>query len=178
MLFDLTLPALAADVLPAGRACSCTGVTFLGFSLSTLLLLGLVIYAVVKLLRRRRKDMRVQKQERTELERWIDEALSRELSRKLDLERDVISRALDGTPEPDVVGSIEEAVKAVQVKYARTADGGVEARLEISFEDGSSATATRTVSAGDVPRSILDEFARTGGAFVFRPVHFPWSGLA
>lgn len=176
MLFGLSLSGLLAEIQPATpTSCSCRGAMFFGLSISSMLFLAFLLYLAVKLLRRRKKKTAERKQ-RSELERWIDETLARELHRKLDLERDVVLRALEGTPEPDAVGSIEEAVRSVQVKYARTADGSVETRLDISFEDGSTATATRIVPVAEVPRTVMDEFARTGGAYVFRPVHFPWSG--
>jgi hypothetical protein len=177
MLFGLSLSALMADIQPATQSsCSCRGATFFGLSISSLLFLGFLLYVAVKLIRRRKKGKKAERRERTALDQWINENLARELQRKLDLEREVVLRALEGTPEPDAVSSIEESVRSIQVKYARTADGAVEARLEISFEDGSSASTTRVLPVAEVPAGVMDEFARTGGAYVFRPVHFPWSG--
>jgi hypothetical protein len=178
MLFGLSLSALLAmELQPEAHApCSCGGVTFLSLSIPSLLFLGFLLYLLVKLLRRRRKGKAAERKERSELDRWMDETLARELQRKLGIDWEIVMRALQGTPEPDAVGAIEEAVRSVQVKYARTADGSVEARLEVSFEDGSTATASRTLESAEIPKGILDELARTGGAFVFRPVHFPWSG--
>jgi hypothetical protein len=172
MLTGLPLFACPSAAMESG--CS-LGAAFFGFSLGTLLFFAFLLYVAVKLIRRRKKGKGTRK-EQGEMDRWVHETLARELNRKLGVERDLVQRALEGTPEPDAVGAIEEAVRSVQVKYGKTPDGSVEARLEISFEDGSSATSSRIVPSDQVPRGIMDEFARTGGAYVFRPVHFPWSG--
>jgi hypothetical protein len=105
----------------------------------------------------------------------VDEVLARELHKKVGVERDTVQRALEGTPEPDAVGAIEEAVRSVQVKFGRTPEGGFEARLDMAFEDGSNATATRLVKEDEMPKEVRDEFTRTGGAYVYRTVHFPWA---
>ncbi len=144
-------------------------------SFVSILLAALVIYLVLAILRRRGEEAAAPRRERTEIDRWIDDALSRELHRKLDLEREVIARALDGTPEPDVVGSIEEAVRAVQVKYAWNPDGTVDVRLDLSFEDGASASASRVFPRAVMPADVKDELTRTGASFVLRTVHFPWT---
>jgi hypothetical protein len=170
MLSGLSL-FLSADV---DAPCACRGMSFFGFSITSLLFFALLLYFAVKLLRRRRKGKPGRK-ERTELDRWVDDVLARELHKKLAVERETVQRALEGTPEPEAVGTIEEAVRSVQVKFARTPEGGFEARLEVAFEDGSSATASRLLTNDEVPKEVRDEFARTGGSYVFRTVHFPWA---
>jgi len=144
-------------------------------SFASLLLAALIIYLAIKILSRRSSKAAAPRRERTEIERWIDDALSRELHRKLDIERDVIVRALDGAPDPDAVSSIEEAVRAVQVKYAWNPDGTVDVRLDVSFEDGASASASRVFPRSVMPADVKDELTRTGVSFVLRTVHFPWS---
>lgn len=168
MLSGLSLLMSAADT-----PCACRGASFFGLSLTSILFFALVLWFALKLLRRRKK--KASRRERTELDRWVDDMLARELHRKVGVERDTIQRALEGTPEPDAVGAIEEAVREVQMKFSRTPDGSYEARLEVSFEDGNAASPSRLVTADQLPKEVREEFARTGGAYVFRTIHFPWS---
>jgi hypothetical protein len=170
MLFGLSL-LMSADV---NTPCACRGMSLFGFSLTSILFFTLLVWFAIKLLRRRKKG-KAARRERTEIDRWVDDMLARELHRKVGVDRDTVQRALEGTPEPDAVGAIEEAVRSVQIKFARTPDSSYEARLEVSFEDGGSSTASRLLTADQLPKEVRDEFTRTGGAFVFRTVHFPWS---
>ncbi|EYF00309.1 hypothetical protein [Chondromyces apiculatus] len=146
-------------------------------SISSILFALLVFYVALKLLRRRekREAVRQHRRERSEVERWLDDALSRELSRKLSLERDLLLRALEGAPEPEAVGPMEEAVREMQAKYVWRPDGSVEVLLDVSFEDGTSASANRIFPRSAMPAAVRDEFTRTGAPSVLRPLHFPWS---
>ena len=169
---------LSGLTLFLSSSCGCHGMTLFGFSITSILLFVLVLWLAIKLVRRLRGKGKPARRERTELDRWVDDVLARELYRKVGkagVERDAVQRALEGTPEPEAVGAIEEAVKNVQMKFARTPQGGFETRLDVTFEDGTSATASRLLTDEQVPREVRDEFARTGGAYVFRTVHFPWS---
>lgn len=143
-------------------------------SFASILLFAFVIYLAFKVLRRRRKPEAARK-DRSEVERWIDDMLARELARKLGLERELLLRALGGAPEPDAVGSMEEAVRGMQAKYAWNPDGSVDVRLEIAFEDGTSTSASRVFPREAMPALVKDEFKRTGAAYVLRSVYFPWS---
>lgn len=143
-------------------------------SFSSILLFALVMFLALRLLRGRAKPRFVRK-DRGEIERWLDDALSRELARKLGQERETLLRALEGTPEPDAVGAMEEAVRAMQVKYTWSPDGSVDVRLEINFEDSTSASPSRVFPRSAMPESVRDELTRTGAAYVLRPVYFPWS---
>ena len=171
MLSGLTL-LLSADV---DAPCACRGMSLFGFSLSSLLFFAFGLWLAVKLVRRLRRKGKPVRRERTELDRWVDDVLARELHKKVGIERDTIQRALEGTPEPDAVGAVEAAVKSVQMKYARVPQGGYEARLDVAYEDGTTATASRPLTAEQLPQEVRDELARTGGAYAFRTVHFPWS---
>jgi hypothetical protein len=143
-------------------------------SFATIFLAALAIYFVLRLLRRRRKAKVVRKG-RTEIDRWIDDALSRELQRRLGLAREVVLNALEGTPEPEVVGAMEDAVRGMQVRYVWNPDGSVDVRLDISFEDGTNASVSRLFPRDSMPTEIRDEFKRTGASSVLRAVYFPWS---
>ncbi|EYF00951.1 hypothetical protein [Chondromyces apiculatus] len=158
--------------------CSCQGMAFLGFSASSLLFLAFVIWLAVKLLRKLRRKGKPGKRQRTDLDRWVDDMLAREVHKKLGkngIDRDTVQRALEGTPEPEAVSAIEDAVKSIQMRYAKTPREEYEARLEVSFEDGTTATATRLLTAAQLPPEVWEELGRTGGSYVFRTVHFSWS---
>ncbi|AKT38602.1 hypothetical protein [Chondromyces crocatus] len=166
---------LSADL---DAPCACGGMSFFGFSISSLIFFALALWLAAKILRRLRRKGKPRSRERTELDQWADEVLTRELHRKLSatgLERDTVQRAFEGTPEPDAVSAIEEAVKSVQMRYARTPREEYEARLEVSFEDGTTATATRLLTAAQLPPDVWEELGRTGGSYIFRTLHFPWS---
>jgi hypothetical protein len=143
-------------------------------SFTSIFLTALVIYFVIKLIRRRPKA-RVVRKDRGEVERWVDDALARELHRRLGLDRELLLRALEGTPEPEAVGAMEEAVRAMQVKYTWSPDGLVEVRLEITFEDSTSASTSRMFPRDAMPAGVRNELTRTGAAYVYRAVYFPWS---
>lgn len=142
-------------------------------SITSFLLIALVLYFALKLLRRRKKRV-PPRRPRSEIERWIDDALARELQRKLGLERELIQRALEGAPEPEVVGAMEEVVRAMMVKYTWSPDGSVDVRLDISFEHDTSASASRVFPRSAMPADVKDEFQRTGADQVLRAVYFPW----
>jgi hypothetical protein len=135
----------------------------------------LLIFLLAKVFRRRnRLKTPVQ---RSEVDRWVDQELARELARKLAIDHDGVRRSLQGNPDPDVVGAIEHAVRSIELCYAKAATGGdVDVRLDVTFEDGSSFTTNRQLRLDDVPQSVRDEYRKTGGARVYRPYLFPWSG--
>ncbi len=129
----------------------------------------------------RSKERRLKKappKPRSEVEQWIEEALARELGRRLELEDVAVLGAFRGDPDADVVSAIEGVVRGVRVAYERLPHGDqrYEVRAEIAFEDGSSAAGKATFDAAKLPESVREELARTGATFVFRAYAFPWSG--
>src|SRR5262249_40523332 len=130
---------------------------------------------LAKILRRRKRKAPTSPT-RTDIDRWVDHELGRELTRKLGLPQDAVRRSLDGEPDPEVVSAIEHAVRSVELCYGRQPDGDVELRLEVRFEDGETFTTTRRVPSAELPHSIRDEYARSGTARIYRPHTFPWSG--
>lgn len=110
---------------------------------------------------------------------WVEEALAGELGKRIRSERATVLKALQGEPEPETVGAIESAVKSVQLAFERMADatGGDEAevRVEVAFEDGSTASCKKRMAFGDLPQDVRDELSRTGGARTYRPWSFPWA---
>ena len=109
------------------------------------------------------------------LDRWIAEALEVEFAegalgmRRLALRRSVAPGevAPGGEPDPDVVSRVEEKVKAVElefVKYAHEAE--IEVTLRVRYEDGNAGTATKRLTASDIPRRS----ARTSSAWLERGI--------
>jgi hypothetical protein len=114
---------------------------------------------------------------RSELDLWVEDALARELGKKLGRDHAEILGVLRGDPEVDTVSAIEDAVRAIKVTYARAAEADeFDVCAEIAFEDGGTTTGRRRFSRESLPESVKDELARKGGAFVFRAWHFPWHG--
>jgi hypothetical protein len=143
-------------------------------------LIGLAVAAVLLLLvlqRARRGDApKAEVPARSEVDGWIEEAVARDLGKRIALGYAPLLEALRGDPSPDAVTAMEDAVRNVKVTYAKMADGEVEVRAEIAFEDGTSASGSKRFSKAQLPAPIGEEFLRTGGAYVYRDWHFPWYG--
>jgi hypothetical protein len=135
---------------------------------------------VVSLLAKRlfgKKKKVAQVVERSEIDTWIEEALARALGKKLEQGEETVLGSLRGDPDPDVVSAVERAVREVKVSYERLpANLEFEVVAKITFEDGTSATGRTRFAREKLPRAVSEEFTRTGGAFVFKDWHFPWSG--
>lgn len=140
------------------------------------ILFGLGLFLLYMWWKRRKPGKKASAAGRHPLEGWIEESLARELATKVDLESDVVMRTLQGAPEPEAVGSLEEAVKKIEVRFTKLPDGAeVEVRVEASLEAGGTCSATKRMAFKDLPGSIRAEFQRTGGSMLFRPWDFPWS---
>jgi hypothetical protein len=140
-----------------------------------LLLAGLCFLWALRIIRKRRKAKKAPVA-KTAVDLWAEEIVALELGKKLGSEREVILKALRGEPEPEAVGSMEQAVKSIQLAYERMPQPNeAEVRVEVSFEDGTSHVARKRVGWQEMPEAVREEFARTGGSRVYRPFHFPWS---
>jgi hypothetical protein len=117
------------------------------------------------------------------IDAWIADALEVELAEGvLGLkgasadERRPLARSLRGEPDPDVVGKVEDAVKAVELEYTRYAhESDAEIALRVRYEDGKTSTSTRRVPWSDVPDGVRADFERRGATRVFRAWPLPWS---
>jgi hypothetical protein len=144
--------------------------------IAAMILLGLLIKSS-----RKSGKATAKREERSAVDQWVEEALARELGKKVDdkhgLDAQGLLTALRGDPDPTAVTVIEDALKAVKLSYERLAEEGqFQVRAEMLFEDGSSASGSKRFSRADLPEMIRDEFLRTGGAFVYREWHLPWYG--
>lgn len=137
-----------------------------------------VVLLVVVIQRARRADApKHEISAKSEVDAWIEEALARELGKRIALGEGPLLEALRGDPAPDAVTAMEDAVRNVKVTYAKMAEENeVEVRAEISFEDGTHATGAKRFTKEKLPAGIQDEFLRTGGSYVYREWHFPWYG--
>lgn len=145
----------------------------------TLIGIALAVMLVVLLIQRSRRSeaKKTEAPPRSEVDAWIEEALARELGKRIALGDATLLEALRGDPAPDAVTAIEEAVRGVKVTYAQMAtEDEVEVRAEIAFEDGTSAGGSKRFAKAQLPAAIREEFLRTGGAYVYRDWHFPWYG--
>jgi hypothetical protein len=116
------------------------------------------------------------------LDRFLHDALEQELAESIlgiasstPEERKKLARTLGNEPDADVVGKIEEAVKAVELEFVRYAhEADVETTIRVRYEDGRTGTATRRLALADVPLAIRTDFEKNGSTRVFRTWFFPW----
>lgn len=117
------------------------------------------------------------------LDAWVQDALEVELAEHVlgmkgstPDERRSLARSLRGDPDPEVVGKIEDAVKAVELEYVRYAhEGDAEVALKVRYEDGRSAATAKRLPWSEVPEGVRADFDRRGSTRVFRTWPFPWS---
>lgn len=153
--------------------------------MSFALIAAAVVLALYLFMRSRRKsgDAEVARESTPALDSWIAEALEVELAEgalgmraSTPEERRKLAKSLRGEPDPEVVSSVEDKVKAVElefVKYAHEADA--EVTLRVRYEDGNAGTASKRLPWTDVPAAIRGDFDRRGGTRVFRTWVFPWA---
>lgn len=116
------------------------------------------------------------------LDRWLREALELELAEGVlemrgstSEERNKLARTLADEPDADIVGKIEEAVKAVELEFVRYAhESDVEATVRVRYENGKTGTSTRRLALPDVPEAVRADFEKRGSTRVFRTWAFPW----
>jgi hypothetical protein len=116
------------------------------------------------------------------LDQFLRESLEEELaSRVLGFanstaeERANLRRTLAHEPDPDVVGKIEELVKAVELEFVRYAhEPDVEATVRVRFEDGGLGVRSRRLSLAEVPAVVVSDLETKKATRVFRTWAFPW----
>ena len=119
------------------------------------ILVGLGLFLLYLWWKRSKRSKKASAAGRHPLEGWIEESLARELAKKVDLEGDVVMRTLQGAPEPEAVGDLEETVKAIEVRFTKLPDGvDVEVRVEASLEAGG----TCRLAPGKAPSPLRQSF--------------------
>src|SRR6185503_4358780 len=78
------------------------------------MLLALVIQRA-----RRREAPEVVTAERSEVDAWVEEAIARELGKRIALGEGPLLEALRGDPSPDAVTAMEDAVRNVKLTYEK-----------------------------------------------------------
>ena len=143
-----------------------------------LLLVVAVAIAVYLLLRNRRKSAGPASESSGVVERWIEGELPGALARHLagrGLDRAQVARALGGDPDPAVVSTLEEHVRAIQIEYVRDAHGpDVEVCLRVRFDDGGEEVVRRRMTLAEVPAAVREDFEKKAITRVFRDWGFPW----
>jgi hypothetical protein len=154
------------------------------------MVLGLLTAAAVALVgyffmrsRRQSGDAEVARESTPALDAWIADALELELAEgalgmrsSTPEERRKLAKSLRGEPDPEVVSSVEDKVKTVElefVKYSYEADA--EVTLRVRYQDGNTGTASKRLMWTDVPVAIRADFDRRSGTHVFRTWVFPWA---
>ena len=133
--------------------------------------------------RRTTSGAEAQRESTPALEAWIVDTLEAELAQgALGLvdatpeERKKLASSLRGDPDPDVVGAVEDKVRAIEIEYTRYAhEADAEVLLRVRYDDGKPATATKRFAWESVPEGVREDFDRKKTSRVFRVWTFPWS---
>jgi len=154
-------------------------------AMSVALALAAIVLAAYFFMHSRRKsgDAQVARESTPALDAWIANALEIELSEgALGLrcstpeERQKLHQSLRGDPDPEVVSTVEDKVKTVELEYVKYAhEVEAEVTLRVRYADGSAGTASKRLPWTDVPASIRSDFEARGGSRVFRTWVFPWA---
>jgi hypothetical protein len=144
--------------------------------LELLALFGLVIGVVLVVRRLRSKPASAPEVARSEVERWTEREVLRIFAARLDVGRATLEQAFSGQADPEVVREVEARVSSIDLAYERVAgpEKQLEARVEVSFEDGHVERASRRLAWAEVPQGVREELDRTGASVVYRPWLLPW----
>lgn len=132
--------------------------------------------------RSRKASAEVARDTTPELDRFVRESLEHELAESIlgirgstPEERRKLTRTLGDEPDADVVGKIEELVRAVELEFVRYAqDNDVETTVRVRYEDGKTGTSTKRLALAEVPEAVREDFEKKGSTRVFRTWTFPW----
>lgn len=149
----------------------------LGFALAFLL--------VTIASRTKKRHLEEAKDSTPALDAWVAEALELELAEgALGLrsstpeERRKLARSLRGDFDPEVVTTVEEKVRAVELEFVRYAhEKDAEAILRVRYEDGRTGTATKRLPWSAVPDAVRADFEKLRASRVFRAWPLPWSRM-
>jgi len=141
----------------------------------------LAVVSVVILARRRTRAGGGGDETSAELEGWIVSAVERELGATLnvwgdDAHKTRLGKTLRGEPDMDLVSSIEEKVRAIDVEYVRYAhESDCAVKLSMRYENGDVRTAERRLALDAVPASVRRALTEGGATRAFRAWDFPWA---
>ncbi len=90
-------------------------------------------------------------------------------------ERKKLVETLGNEPDADVVGKLEDAVRAIELEFVRYAhEADVEATVRVRYENGKAGTATKRLALSELPETVKTDFEQKGSTRVFRTWAFPW----
>jgi hypothetical protein len=150
----------------------------------SLLIIAVVALAVFLIVRHQRgKKVRVELSSSSPaIDRWLRETLVELLAKKLadkGIDRAHLASTLSGDPDGAVVAEIEQAVRAVEIEYARdptpsSQSGHLDVRARIRFHDGNEENVTTRIAYTEAPASVREDFDKKATTRAFRKWDFPW----
>ncbi len=145
-----------------------------------LIVLALLALVVVYLVVRQRQGKRALVGDSSEsIEAWLVPELASKLAAGSGggaNEKSRIEKALRGDPDPDVVSSIEERVKSVDLEFIKDAHtGDVDIVMRVTFEKDEEQVSRSRVTMSELPASVREDFVRKSVSREFRKFAFPWS---
>ena len=140
-----------------------------------LLAVFLFVYLLASRIAKRRGKKAPSRKD-TAIETWARAEIARLLASRLEVEESDVATTLGGNPDPDLVTRLERTVSGVEIVYERAigATGFADVRVEVRLESGAVDRSIKRIGWGELPASVADEFARSGGAHVYRGWQFPW----
>ncbi len=140
--------------------------------------LAIAFWSLVKRFRRRAGKKQAAR-ERHALDAWVESLLAAELARRVPWDEGELIKTLRESPEPAVVGAVEKALHAVELRFTRLPLGAeAEVRLDVSFERGENYQVTKRLRWDELPDVVRQEFESKGSSLVFRRWHLPWSSAS
>jgi hypothetical protein len=147
-------------------------------------IIAIVALAVFLILRNQRgKRVRIAPSSSSPaVDRWMRETLIELLARKLaskGVDKAHIASTLSGDPDGAVVSEIEQAVRAIEVEYARDPQApDLDVRARVRFHDGTEENVTTRIAYTEAPASVREDFERKATTRAFRKWEFPWMGVS
>lgn len=133
-------------------------------------ILGIGLVAVVSVINQIAKQAEAENQQ--DLDDWMNDRIAKALERKLNEPSDSILQVLRGSVNSQLAAQIQRTVHSVTLSVTRKSSGSnVQVRLEMSYADGTSFSATTEREWDRLPGSIREQFLRTG----VQVVRFPWN---
>ncbi len=145
-----------------------------------LLIIVAVALAVFILLRKRPgKKLRVELSSSSPaVDQWLKEVLPNVLASRLEgkgVDKAHVAEVLGGSHDAAVVSEIEQAVKAIEIEYARDPQSPhLDVRARVRFTDGGEENVSTRIAYTEAPAAIRDDFERKATSRAFRKWEFPW----
>lgn len=145
-----------------------------------LLLIAAIALVVFLVLRKRLgKKVRVELSSSSPaVDQWLKEVLPNVLASRLEgkgVDKAHLTEVLGGSADAAVVSEIEQAVKAIEIEYARDPQSPhLDVRARVRFNDGGEENVSTRIAYTEAPASVRDDFERKATSRAFRKWEFPW----